>query len=127
MPYPSNYHYSQAHLWVRAEEAGQALVGITDFAQESLGEVMYVDLPPVGTEFAQGVSFGTVESSKVVSDLIAPVSGVVLALNGALLNDPAAVNRDPYEGGWMLRVRLAKPDELTELLGAQEYQASIRR
>lgn len=127
MSYPSDCYYSEAHLWVTAEEAPQALVGITDFAQESLGEVMYVDLPPVGTPLTQGLSFGSVESSKVVSDLIAPVSGVVVAVNGALAGTPSLVNSDPYGSGWMVRVRLADPGELERLLHAKDYEASARR
>jgi glycine cleavage system H protein len=119
--YPDDRLYHPASLWVQTQADGEALVGINEFAQRSLGDVMFIDLPRVGTTISLGASFGTIESGKVVSDLIAPASGSVLAINPRLHDELGLVNRDPYGEGWMLRIRLAAPEEMQQLLNAASY------
>lgn len=119
MTYPKELKYTQDHEWIRlGEDIGQ--IGITDYAQEQLGDVVYVELPEVGRVLAQGEQFGSVESVKAVSDLYCPVSGEVVEVNGALETQPELVNKDPH-GNWMIVVRLSKPDELNSLIDADAY------
>lgn len=119
--YPDDRLYHRDALWIQPLPEGEALVGISEFAQSNLGEVMFIDLPGVRSGINQGASFGTIESSKVVSDLIAPASGSVLAVNSRLRDEPGLVNRDPYGEGWLLRVRLDASDEIQGLLNAAGY------
>ena len=118
---PEDLHYSKDHEWVRVE-GDAAVIGITDYAQNSLGDVVYVELPKPGEEFAANESFGSVESVKAVSEMFSPVSGSVVALNEALADEPEKVNGDPYGEGWMIRVRLSNPGEVDSLLTAAEYE-----
>ena len=119
MTYPTELKYTKDHEWIRlGEDTGQ--IGITDYAQEQLGDVVYVELPEVGRVLAQGEQFGSVESVKAVSDLYCPVSGEVVEVNGALETQPELVNKDPH-GNWMIVVRLSKPDELNSLIDADAY------
>lgn len=123
---PADLHYTQEHEYVRT--TGDALVvqiGITDYAQGELGDVVYVDLPKVGATFAKMAVFGTIEAVKAVSELYCPVAGSVVEVNGALDGDPAVVNRDPYGAGWMIKLRLQNPAELNELLSAAQYSKHI--
>lgn len=113
------YHFE--HLWVRVLTDEEALVGISAYARNQLGEIVFVDLPAIGVEIVQGAPFGIVESMKVVSDLIAPVSGRVLEVNTRLQGDVSLVNEDPQGSGWILRIRVAHPDELSELLSHEQY------
>ena len=122
MELPSGLKYSREHEWVRVEE-NTALIGITDFAQAELGDVVYVELPEVGTEVEANNTFGVVESVKAVSDLFAPVSGVVTEANTTLEDEPELVNSDPYEDGWMIRVEMKDESELNDLLEADSYRA----
>ena len=122
MELPSGLKYSREHEWVRVEE-NTALIGITDFAQAELGDVVYVELPEVGLEVEANNTFGVVESVKAVSDLFAPVSGVVTEVNTTLEDEPELVNSDPYEDGWMIRVEMKDESELNELLEADSYRA----
>ena len=124
MDTPPDLRYSAEHLWVRDAEDGTIVTGITDFAQEQLGEVVYVDLPDVGATVTQGVPFGVVESVKAVSDLFAPVSGEVVARNEALDDTPEIVNGAPYGDAWMLRIRPSEPAQIEALLDATGYAAS---
>ena len=118
---PEDLHYSKDHEWVRVE--GQvAVVGITDYAQDSLGDVVYVELPKPGEEFAANESFGSVESVKAVSEVFSPVSGEVVALNETLADEPEKVNQDPYGEGWMIQIKMSKPGEVDSLLTAAEYE-----
>jgi len=117
---PKDLRYSKEHEWVKVE-GDEAVIGITAYAQEQLGDVVYVELPPVGQQIQQFKTLGVVESVKAASDLYAPVSGEVLATNQDLAKSPEKVNEDPYQGGWMLRVRLKDPSELNSLLSASEY------
>ena len=118
---PDDLHYSKDHEWVRVE-GNIVVVGITDYAQDSLGDVVYVELPKAGDEFAANESFGSVESVKAVSEVFSPVSGEVEGINEALSDAPEKVNQDPYGDGWMIRVKLSKPGEVDSLLTAAEYE-----
>ena len=117
--------YSEEHEWVRVESDGVAVVGITDFAAESLGDVVFVELPEVGADLKQFDKMGEIESVKAVSDLYSPVSGTITARNEDLLDSPELVNDSPYADGWMLRVTLADDAELDNLMSHTEYQAML--
>lgn len=119
---PNDLKYSKEHEWVRVEDS-KAYIGITDFAQDELGDIVFVELPKVGTQLHANETFGTVESVKTVSDLFAPVSGKVIEVNEALEDNPEHVNDSPYQDGWMLVVEVSNPDELKELLDAAGYKA----
>jgi len=118
---PEDLHYSKDHEWVRVE-GNIAVVGITDYAQDSLGDVVYVELPKAGDEFAANEPFGSVESVKAVSEVFSPVSGKIAAHNDTLNDEPEKVNQDPYGEGWMIRVELSNPGEVDSLLTAAEYE-----
>jgi glycine cleavage system H protein len=118
---PEDLHYSKDHEWVRVED-GVAVVGITDYAQTSLGDVVYVELPKENDEFATNESFGSVESVKAVSEVFSPVSGTVVEVNSTLNDEPEKVNEDPYGEGWMIRIRMSNPGEVDSLLTAAEYE-----
>jgi glycine cleavage system H protein len=121
---PGDLHYTTEHEWVRNEGA-QVRVGITAYAQEQLGDVVYVDLPAVGAEVTRGQAFGEVESTKSVSDLYAPVSGVISERNEALEERPEVINEDPYGDGWMVIIETTDPGELAELLDADGYRQTV--
>lgn len=116
---PEGYFYTEKHEWAR-EENGTLLVGITHYAQEALGDIVYIECQPVETELGQGDSFGTIESVKAASDLYSPASGTILEVNETLNDDPAAVNRDPY-GSWMIRVKDYEADDLKTLMDSAAY------
>lgn len=118
-------HYSKDHEWVRVE-GDIAVVGITDYAQNSLGDVVYVELPKSGEEFAANESFGSVESVKAVSEVFSPVSGKVVEVNESLNDEPEKVNTDPYGEGWMIRFKMQNPGEVDSLLTAAEYEDFTR-
>ena len=120
MSSPPDLKYTKEHEWVRVED-GVGTVGITDYAQDQLGDIVYVDLPAVGAQVTQLEKFGEIESVKAVSELFSPVSGEVMEANAALADKPQLVNESPYGEGWMIRVRLSNPSEMEELLSAQEY------
>jgi glycine cleavage system H protein len=114
--------YSESHEYVKIE-GDYAVVGITDFAQEQLGNVVYVDVPEVGDEVTAGETFGAVESTKAASDLVCPVSGEVVEVNEALEDEPELVNKDAFGEGWIIKVKLANPEEVEQLLDAKGYEA----
>jgi len=118
---PEDLHYSKDHEWVRVE-GGEAIIGITDYAQNSLGDVVYVELPKAGDEFVANESFGSVESVKAVSEVFTPVAGAVTQINESLADEPEIVNSDPYGQGWMIRVKMSHPGEVDSLLTAAEYE-----
>ncbi len=122
---PDNLHFSKDHEWVKVE-GDTATVGITDHAQHQLGDVVYVELPKVGETFEAHAVFGQVESVKAASDLYCPVSGEVTEVNETLNDSPEAVNNDPYEGAWMLRLRLKDAGEVDKLMNAAEYEDYTR-
>jgi glycine cleavage system H protein len=121
--YPTELKYTKDHEWVRMED-GDAVVGITDFAQKQLGDVVFVELPDVGRQVKQGDTFGTIESVKAVSELFSPVSGEVVAVNGALGSHPELVNRQPHET-WMIRLKPSAPAETATLLDSAAYAALV--
>lgn len=123
---PDELHYTAEHEWVRVEDADDVVtIGITDYAQEALGDIVYVALPDVGEEVTLGSSVGELESTKSVSDIFAPLSGSVVARNDALDQSPDLVNTDPYGEGWLLRLRLDDPSSLEQLLDAATYSKQI--
>jgi glycine cleavage system H protein len=126
MEYPEDVRYTEQHEWVRREEEG-ARVGITDFAQDALGDVVYVDVPQVGTMVTAGQSFGEVESTKSVSDVYAPVTGTVVARNEALTDKPELVNESPYGDGWMIVIQPADPAAIDSLLDSAAYRALVEK
>lgn len=123
MPYPSDLKYTKEHEWIKPD-GSSATVGITDYAQESLGDIVFVDLPKPGSDITAGKTFGTVESVKAVSDLFAPASGKVTEVNGDLATAPEKINKDA-NGTWMLKMTLKNPAELNNLLSAADYEKFI--
>src|SRR2546426_7550385 len=121
---PTDLSYTKEHEWVRLQD-DVATIGITEFAAQQLGDIVFVELPAAGSSLEQFATFGVVESVKAVSDLYAPVGGEVVEANGALTGQPELVNSAPYEGGWMIRLRLADPKQVDELLDAAAYEALI--
>ena len=121
MAQPDDLLYSKEHEWVRLD-GENATIGITDYAQESLGDIVYVELPKVGTEIEQFGNVGVIESVKAVSDLFTPMSGKVAEINTTLDGDPAAVNREPYGAGWLFKLKLSDQDEAKSLLNAADYE-----
>ncbi len=124
MGQPGNLLYTKEHEWVKFE-GDSATVGITDYAQNSLGDIVYVELPRIGAEVSQFANTGVVESVKAVSDLYTPVSGEVIAVNTTLENDPSLVNREPFGGGWLFKVKLKDVDEQRNLLSSQTYEELV--
>lgn len=124
MNFPSELKYTEDHEWIRVDGA-VAYIGITDHAQQELGDIVYVDINTVGDELAQGDVFGSVEAVKTVSDLFLPVAGTVLEVNEALDGEPELVNNDPYNKGWMVKIQLGNPDDVSGLLSAEDYKSFI--
>jgi len=124
MAYPAGFKYTKDHEWIELA-ADQGKVGITDYAQQQLGDVVYVELPEVGAKLKQGQSFGTIESVKAVSELYSPVTGEVVEVNGGLKDKPETVNKDPH-GSWMIVIRLTNPAETGALLDATQYQDLVK-
>lgn len=117
--------YAASHEWVRLEDDGTAYVGISDHAQDAMGDLVYVELPEIGQQLEAGDDAGVVESVKAASDIYAPVAGEVVAINEALEDTPELVNQDPYGDGWLFRIRVSDKDDLDELLSAGEYQEQL--
>ena len=124
MNYPDNLRYTKDHEWIRME-GNEAVVGITDFAQHELGDIVYVEIETVGQEMNANDVFGTVEAVKTVSDLFLPVNGTITEVNPNLNNNPELVNSDPYGEGWMIRMRIADPASVDELMDAAAYQQVV--
>ena len=122
---PADLKYAKSHEWLKLESDGTATVGITDYAQSSLGDITFVQLPKVGATLKAGETFGVVESVKAASDLYAPAAGTVIAVNAALDSAPETVNQVPYDGGWMLKLKLADPSAAASLLDATAYSALL--
>jgi len=125
LKFPGELGYVDSHEWVRTED-GRARIGITDYAQDQLGDVVYVELPAPGKSLAKGAPFGSVESVKAVSELYMPVSGKVVETNPALENSPELVNSDPYGRGWMIVVEPSQPEDLKNLLSVQAYHEKLK-
>lgn len=126
MNLPKELRYTEEHEWVKTESENKVRVGITDFAQSELGDIVFVELPEVGAKIEAGQPFGSVESVKTVSELYAPVSGTVVEVNGSLEESPENVNEAPYEDGWMILVELENEAQLDELLTNEQYKESIQ-
>ncbi|MBI5343761.1 MAG: glycine cleavage system protein GcvH [Deltaproteobacteria bacterium] len=124
MEFPKDLKYTKEHEWVKVEK-NIVTVGITDYAQDSLGDVVYVELPQEGSPVTRSEPFGVVESVKAVSDLYAPVSGGVTEVNDAIVDNPEVINEDPYGDAWMIKVELSSPSEIDELMSAEDYQKYI--
>ncbi|MCJ0741455.1 glycine cleavage system protein GcvH [Pedobacter montanisoli] len=124
MNFPSELKYTKDHEWVKVT-GEEAVVGITDFAQRELGDIVYVDINTIGSDVSKDEVFGTVEAVKTVSDLFMPITSSVLEFNGALESNPELVNTDPYGEGWMVKVKINDPSELDTLLSAEEYKALV--
>jgi len=124
MEFPEELKYTEEHEWVMVEE-DLAVIGITDFAQDALGDVVFVELPEVGTSVEAGKAFGVVESVKAVSDVYAPLTGTIEEINDDLIDAPEIINTSPYEDGWMVKIRMAEAKDADELMDAEAYQALI--
>ena len=122
--YPDNFRYTKEHEWVRAD-GDVGTVGLTDHAQQELGDIVYVDLPKAGTRVTQGGTLGSVESVKAVSDIYAPVSGEITEINATLADAPEKLNSDPHGEAWLVKIKLGAPAELEKLMTAADYQAYI--
>ena len=118
---PADLRYAKSHEWLKISADGTALVGISDYAQNSLGDITFIQLPKVGAAFKAGETFGVVESVKAASDLYAPVAGTVIAINATLDSAPESLNTAPYDAAWMLKLQLANPTDVTGLLDAEAY------
>ena len=123
MAFPADYKYTKEHEWLKAD-GKTAAIGITSYAQDSLGDIVFVDLPKIGAELSAGKTFGSVESVKAVSDLYAPASGTVTEVNGELANAPEKINKDAH-GSWMIKITLKNPSELNSLLSATDYEKFV--
>lgn len=125
MTYPEDLKYTKEHEWIRDNGDNTATIGVTDFAQSELGDIVFVEIEPEGTEFEKDEVFGTVEAVKTVSELFAPVGGEILEINEALEVEPERVNDDPYGDGWMVKITLNDVSQLEELMSADEYQGIV--
>ena len=126
MEFPSNLHYTKDHEWAQVDE-NIVTVGLTEYAQDSLGEVVYLELPEEGQKVTQSEPFGVVESVKAVNDLLAPVSGTVIEVNSSIVDEPGTLNDDPMNDGWLIRIEMDTEKELANLMRAPEYKKLIQK
>jgi len=124
MNIPKDHKYTKDHEWLKIE-GDEATIGITDYAQGELGDIVFIELPEIGTNFIQNISFGVIEAVKAAADIYAPISGEVIAVNGLLDDTPELVNKSPYEDGWIIRIKIADTEELETLLTADEYRRLV--
>jgi glycine cleavage system H protein len=125
MNFPANLKYTKDHEWIQLNDDGTALIGITDFAQSELGDIVYVEVNTIGQTLEAEAVFGTVEAVKTVSDLFLPVAGTILEVNGSLNNTPEQVNQDPYKAGWMVKIQVSNPADVAQLMDASAYEAMV--
>ncbi len=125
MQFPENLRYTKEHEWIKVVDDQIGIVGITDYAQSELGDIVYVELPPIGKVVKQLESFGTIEAVKAVSDLFSPVSGEVIEVNEKLKDSPDLINKDPYGEGWIIKIKIKDLNELNNLLSAEDYKKLI--
>lgn len=125
MNFPENLKYTEDHEWTKLEDDGMVTIGITAFAQQELGDIVYVEVDTVGEEVEKGAVFGTIEAVKTVSELFMPVSGTVESINEGLEDAPELVNNEPYEGGWLVKIKPNDPKDLEELLDAKAYEEKV--
>jgi len=126
MTFPADLRYTKDHEWIKLVDGNTAIIGITDFAQRELGDIVFVDINTVGKSLEAEQIFGTIEAVKTVSDLFSPVAGTILEVNAALNNNPELVNTDPYGEGWMVKIELSDPTDLDELMTAAEYETFVQ-
>lgn len=122
---PKDYRYTTEHEWICPESGNKGKVGLTDYAQSQLGDIVFLDLPPAGTRVERGKKMGEVESVKAVSDIFAPAGGQVLEANQAVIDEPGLVNRDPYGAGWLVKLQLSNPSELDMLMDSEKYDKFV--
>jgi glycine cleavage system H protein len=127
MSAPKDYKYTESHEWLRIEEENVVTIGITDYAQEKLGDIVSVELPRVGDEVERGEPIGMIDSQKASSEVFAVVSGVVLEINELLNDDPAVINSDPFEEGWLVRIEVEDSEQVDELMSAEDYEEFLGR
>ena len=127
MSVPKDYRYTESHEWVRIEEDNVVTIGITDYAQEKLGDIVSVELPRIGDEIERGEPIGMIDSQKASSEIFAAVSGVVLEVNEMLNDDPAVINSDPYEEGWVVRIEVEDLEQIDDLMSADDYEELLGR
>jgi len=127
MSVPKDYRYTETHEWVRVEEDNVVTVGITDYAQEKLGDIVSVELPKIGDEVEAGETMGMIDSQKASSEVYAPVSGIVVEVNEILESDPGIINSDPYEEGWLVRIEIEDIEQLDSLLTAEDYEEHVAK
>jgi len=127
MSVPKDYRYTETHEWVRVEEDNVVTVGITDYAQEKLGDIVSVELPKIGDEVEAGETMGMIDSQKASSEVYAPVSGIVVEVNEILESDPGIINADPYEEGWLVRIEIEDIEQLDSLMTAEDYEEHVAR
>ena len=125
LSFPDDFHYSESHEWVKAD-GDKVKIGITDYAQDQLGDIVFVEMPEVGATFEKGAEFGTVESVKAVSELYIPIAGEVVAVNPALEDAPELINNSPYTDGWMIEIKPGDPSEIESLMTKDDYLASLQ-
>ena len=125
MEFPNDLKYTKEHEWTRADN-GIAVIGITDFAQDELGDVVFVELPDAGKQLKGNETLGVVESVKTVSDIYSPVSGEVVEVNSALENEPELVNKSPYTDGWMVKIKMSDPADMDKLLSSEDYERFVK-
>ena len=126
MEFPDNVKYTKEHEWVRLEDDGSVTIGITDYAQQQLGDIVYVELPAAGEDpIAKDAPFAVVESVKAVSDVYAPITGLITEVNDELPNSPEVINEDPYGDGWIIRIELTDPEEVEDLMTSAEYEQYV--
>ncbi len=125
MNFPKELRYTNQHEWFR-DESGTGIVGITDYAQQALGDVVYVEMPEIGTIFSKGDAFGVVESVKAASDIFAPVSGEIIEINQALEEHPEYINQSPYGDGWIIKLKVSEPSDINALMDSQKYQEFVK-
>jgi len=125
MNFPENLRYTDDHEWLKETGNGEALVGVTDFAQNELGDIVFVEVETVGETLDKGETFGTIEAVKTVSDMLMPVSGEILEFNDLLADKPESINKDPYGTGWVVKIKMSDPAEVATLLTAAEYKEKV--
>jgi glycine cleavage system H protein len=123
--YPTDFLYTKEHEWIKVD-GDTGTCGITDYAQGELGDIVFIELPDVGATFDANASMATIESVKAVSDMYSPVSGEVVEINDAIVDNPAKVNEEPHGGGWFVKIKISNPDELKNLMSAQDYEEYIK-
>ncbi len=123
---PSDLKYTKEHEWVKVEN-NVAIIGITDYAAGELGDIVFVEMPKIGTKVQQMKAFGTIEAVKAISDLFSPISGEVVAVNGEVANEAAVINKDPYGNGWIIKIKYSNAGELQSLLSAADYEALLKK